>query len=252
MARILWTLVFLLVPVFSVAVFVAAPYYDMWLPKNVSVAGGAIDELFYIILWITGVVFIITQMALVYFLFRYDADWCRTPVRYTHGFLRLEVTWTLATGVILLFLALYSQYEVWEEVYGAPPEEPGVELEVTGRQFEWRLRYPGPDGVLGTDDDIYYVNDIHVRVNKPVLIWLKAEDVIHSFYLPNLRVKQDLVPGMKIPIWFTPTETGQFDLYCTELCGWGHYTMRGMLTVVSDEQFEEWIATRAAEQNQEQ
>lgn len=252
MGRIFWSLIFLTIPIFGVGLFLAAPSMDVWLPRNVSQEGEAIDSLFYIILWITGGVFVLTQLLLVYYLFRYEAVHCKLPIRYTHGIFKLEAGWTMVTGIVLVFLALYSQFEVWDKLYAEQPKDPGVEVEVLGRQFEWRLRYPGADGQLGTADDIFHVNDMHVPVGKPVLVWLKAEDVLHSFYLPNFRVKQDLVPGMKIPIWFTPTEEGQFDLYCTELCGWGHYTMAGRLTVETDEQFAEWLATRTAQQNQEQ
>jgi cytochrome c oxidase subunit 2 len=252
MGRIFWSLIFLTIPIFGVGLFLAAPAMDLWLPRNVSPEGAEIDSLFYIILWITGGVFVLTQLLLVYYLFRYEAVHCKLPVRYTHGIFKLEVGWTLVTGVVLVFLAFYSQFEVWDKLYAEQPKDPGVEVEVLGRQFEWRLRYPGADGQLGTADDIFHVNDLHVPVGEPVLVWLKAEDVLHSFYLPNFRVKQDLVPGMKIPIWFTPSEVGQFDLYCTELCGWGHYTMTGRLTVETDEQFAEWLATRTAQQNQEQ
>ena len=101
-------------------------------------------------------------------------------------------------------------------------------VEVTGRQFEWRLRYPGPDGSFDTPDDLFSVNELHVPVNEDILVQLKSADVLHDFFLPNLRVKQDAVPGMKIPVWFRATEEGVFDLVCAELCGWGHYKMKGL------------------------
>src|SRR5262249_47193498 len=121
-------------------------------------------------------------------------------------------------------------------------------LEVTGRQFEWRLRYPGKDNKLGTPDDIHLVNDLHLPVNEEILIELKNADVLHSFFLPNMRVKQDAVPGMKIPVWFRAMERGQYDLVCAELCGWGHYKMKGRLTVESREEFDKWLEEKYREQ----
>jgi cytochrome c oxidase subunit 2 len=121
-------------------------------------------------------------------------------------------------------------------------------VEVVGRQFEWRLRYPGRDGTLGTPDDLFLVNDLHVPVDEDFLVQLKSMDVLHSFFLPNLRIKQDAVPGMKIPVWFKATETGQFDIVCAELCGWGHYKMKGRVTVESREDFDRWLESQYAKQ----
>ena len=114
-------------------------------------------------------------------------------------------------------------------------------VEVTARQFEWRLRYPGPDGEIGTIDDIHHVNDLHIPVDEEILVDLKSMDVLHSFFLPELRVKQDAVPGMKIPVWFKALEPGEYDLVCAELCGWGHYKMKGRLTVQSREDYDAWL-----------
>jgi cytochrome c oxidase subunit 2 len=114
-------------------------------------------------------------------------------------------------------------------------------VEVTARQFEWRLRYPGADGVIGTPDDIHHVNDLHIPVDTDVMVHLKSMDVLHSFFLPNLRIKQDAVPGHVIPVWFRAKETGTFDLVCAELCGWGHYKMKGRLTVQSRPEYEDWL-----------
>jgi cytochrome c oxidase subunit 2 len=121
-------------------------------------------------------------------------------------------------------------------------------VEVVARQFEWRLRYPGRDGTLGTADDLFLVNDMHVPVDEDILVQLKSMDVLHSFFIPNLRIKQDAVPGMKIPVWFKATENGQFDIVCAELCGWGHYKMKGRVTVESREDFDRWLEAQYARQ----
>ncbi len=252
-----WAFVFLLVPVLGVASFVFAPVYKHWLPEDISQHGHTIDHLFYFILWLTGVVFVVTELALFWFLWRYDGTKDH-KVAYTHGSHSLEIIWTIIPAATLLFIAIY-QMNAWAEakirnpaagpdgILGTADDMPPT-LEVTGRQFEWRLRYPGSNGVLGDQDDIFVVNDLHLPVNEEILIELKSADVLHSFFLPNMRVKQDAVPGMKIPVWFRATEKGTYDIVCAELCGWGHYKMKGRLTIESREDFEEWLDKKYREQ----
>jgi cytochrome c oxidase subunit 2 len=125
--------------------------------------------------------------------------------------------------------------------------------EITGRQFQWVMRYPGPDGKLNTQDDLFTVNDLHFVKNRTALIYLKSSDVIHSFFLPQMRIKQDAVPGLTIPVWFDADTAGKYDLACAELCGWGHYKMRANVTVhETDEEFRKWLNEKLAEQNQSQ
>jgi len=254
----LWSLLFLLVPVLGVATFLAAPYYKIWLPEDVSIHGRTIDHLFMFILWLTGFVFIATEIALFWFLWRYDDHVNRKPAIFVHGSHSLEVVWTIVPAATLLFIAIY-QMNAWAENKMRRPDlgpdgiaglnkETGINddmpptVEVTARQFEWRLRYPGPDGQIGTSDDLYGVNDLHIPVDEEVLISLKSQDVLHSFFLPNMRVKQDAVPGMKIPVWFRATKPGVYDLVCAELCGWGHYKMKGRVTVQSRADYDRWLA----------
>ena len=125
-------------------------------------------------------------------------------------------------------------------------------VEVTGRQFEWRIRYPGPDQVLRTPDDLLTVNDLHLPVNEKVVIALKSDDVLHSFFLPNVRIKQDAVPGMKQYVWFKPMSEGKFDIVCAELCGWGHYKMKGQMTVQSADDFQGWLKEMELDQNRDE
>jgi cytochrome c oxidase subunit 2 len=246
MTNKLWALLFLLVPVLGCATFIVAPYYDIWLPRDISAHGHTIDHLFYFILVLTGIVFIATEVTLFLFMWRYNDSAQTGPVRFTHGNHSLEVVWTLLPALTLLFIAIY-QMNVWAaEKMRIPDMKPTAE--VTGRQFEWRLRYPGPDGELYTPDDIFHVNDLHVPVNEEILLVIKSQDVLHSFFLPNLRIKQDLVPGMKQYLWFKPIETGKFDLVCAELCGWGHYKMKGRLTVEPRGEYEAWLAETYAQQ----
>jgi cytochrome c oxidase subunit 2 len=232
-------LLFLLVPVLGVGLFVWAPFNNHWLPRDVSSHGHEIDHLFNFILWLTGVVFVITEVLLFWFLWRYDGERTTTPVKFTHGSHNLEIVWTILPAATLLFIAIY-QMNAWADVKMHKPNMP-VTCEVTGRQFEWRLRYPGTDGKLNTPDDLYHVNEMHVPVDEMVLISLESADVLHDFFLPHMRIKQDAVPGMTIPVWFKAKENGVFDIVCAELCGWGHYKMKGRLTVEPRSDYEAWL-----------
>jgi cytochrome c oxidase subunit 2 len=241
-------LLFLLVPVLGVLTFVLAPALQSWLPDDVSTHGHTVDHLFYFILYLTGVVFVITEGAMFWFMWKYDARNNASPAKFTHGSHSLEVVWTILPAATLLFIAIY-QMNAWADAKIRIPKMPPT-FEVTARQFEWRIRYPGPkaEGVLGDRDDIFVVNDLHVPVNEEILLDLKSADVLHSFFLPNLRVKQDAVPGSKIPVWFRATKTGTYDLVCAELCGWGHYKMKGRITIQSREKFNEWLEEKWREQ----
>jgi cytochrome c oxidase subunit 2 len=152
---------------------------------------------------------------------------------------------------------------VWAEYFGAAPSADAITIEVTAQQFMWNVRYPGADGVFGrtraalideatnplgvdaTDpagtDDVITVNEITVPVNRVIRVQLHAKDVIHSFFLPNFRVKQDAVPGMTPEVMFVPTRKGQYELACAELCGLAHYRMRGFFNVVSQSEFDGWL-----------
>ncbi len=249
-----WALLFLLVPILGTALFVVAademswPLLNHWFPIDVSEYGYVIDNLFMVILWLTGAVFLGTEFALVWFMWKYEASVNNEPAEFTHGSHNLEVIWTVIPAATLLFIAIY-QLNAWADTKVRQPENPGATIEVVGRQFEWRLRYPGPDGRFDTPDDLFSVNELHVPVGEDILVHLKSADVLHDFFLPNLRVKQDAVPGMKINVWFRATEQGVFDLVCAELCGWGHYKMKGLLRVESREEYEAYLDKLASEQH---
>jgi cytochrome c oxidase subunit 2 len=261
-----WSLLFGLAAIFSVGAFVYAPFSpDWWLPNPigddhhvVSTFGREIDSLFVIILVITGITFIGTQVILVWVAHRYadERDASGKPLRaaqYFHGSQRLEVIWTIIPAAILVFIALY-QMGTWASIKfrsAAPRVAPLAEI--TGRQFQWVMRYPGPDGKLNTPDDLFTQNDLHFVKNQTALIYLKSSDVIHSFFLPQMRIKQDAVPGITIPVWFDADTAGKYELVCAELCGWGHYKMRGNVTVhETDEGFQKWLDEKLAEQNRSQ
>ena len=233
-----WSLLFLMVPVLGTGLFLWAAAGGMWLPRDISEHGYQIDHLWNFILILTGIVFIVTEVILFWFLWRYDGASNKQPVKFTHGSHNLEIIWTILPAATLLFIAIY-QMNAWADVKMRRPNMP-VTVEVTARQFEWRLRYPGVDGKLGTPDDIFTVNDLHIPLDEDILVELKSADVLHDFFLPHLRIKQDAVPGMKIPVWFKAKESGTYDLVCAELCGWGHYKMKGRLTVEPRAKFDAW------------
>jgi cytochrome c oxidase subunit II len=210
-----------------------------WLPTNVSTYGGEIDFIYLVILWITGIVFLLVIGTLVWFSFRYRHTEGR-KAHHIHANWKVEVVWTVIPFLIVLGLGAMS-FGLWSRVKNPDRfPEPGLTIAVHASQFEWNVTYPGPDGQLGNGDGFRTLNRIHVPVGQPILVHLTAEDVIHSFFLPNFRVKQDAVPGLPQQVWFEATETGEFELACAELCGTGHTRMRGRLVVQSVEEFEAW------------
>jgi len=255
-----WSILFLLVPILGVGVFACAgmtdswPLYHHWLPEDVSTDGAVIDGLFNFILVLTGVIFIATGLTLFWFLWRYDAARNSDPVKFTHGSHSLEIVWSILPAVTLLFIAIY-QMNAWAHAKmdrplmadGVTPLPPLAQ--VTGRQFEWRIRYPGADGLYYTGDDLFDVNELHVPMDEPVVLRIESHDVLHSFFLPNLRIKQDVVPGMKQHIWFQAVKDGKYDIVCAELCGWGHYKMKGEIIIETRAKFEQYLADLTARQN---
>jgi len=214
------------------------------LPENVSTFGSKIDGLFYLILWITGAIFILVEALLLFFLFRYRHREGRRA-HYTHGSNRLEVIWTIVPAVICVILALLSRRS-WADIKQNMPHG-AMTVEVTAEQFAWNIRYPGPDGKLGTADDLVTLNQLHFPVGRPLILELHSKDVIHSFFLPEFRVKQDAVPGMTTHIWLEATRVGHWEIACAELCGLGHFRMKGFVTVETAEEFERWMAETAKE-----
>ena len=225
-----------------------------WLPESISTFGGKIDRLFYGILVLTSIVFFGVQGTLIAFLIQYRA---RPGVKayYTHGSHRAEIIWTIIPAVILVILAFMGQ-GVWAEVkMRMPSKEKAVDIRIQAEQFAWNIQYPGPDGKFDTADDIRNINQLHIPVGKPVRVMLTSIDqpdkpaVIHSFFLPEFRLKQDAVPGMGIDLWFEAKRTGKYEIACAEFCGIGHYRMRGFLTIHSPEGFNAWLSEQSAAGN---
>ncbi len=214
----------------------------VWLPEGVTTTSPQVDRLFYLVLWITGIAFFLVQAVLLWFLIRYR----RRPgvaATYIHGNTTVEIIWTVIPAVILIGLALTSQ-RVWATVRGTPPPA-AVEVEITAEQFAWNIRYAGVDGRFDTADDIATINQLHLPVQQVVLFRLKSKDVIHSFFVPQFRMKQDLVPGITGRLWVEATKLGNFEIACAELCGLGHYRMRGFVTIEEPAAFQTWLTANA-------
>lgn len=250
----------------TVVLVAVSTYYftKQWLPPLAS-DRHEIDAAIAITLLVTGVVFIATNLLLAYFGWRFQ-DRPGARAEYWHDNPRLEWTWSLITaGILAMFL--FSALSLWAKVKSAPPAD-AMLVEITGQQFAWNVRYPGPDGRLGrTDhaqasqenpiglvaddpaskDDVLLLNSLYLPQDRPVRLNIKSMDVIHSFFVPNFRVKQDAMPGMTIETWFTPKQAGEYDLACAEHCGLGHYRMRGRVHVVPAADFDRALAEAATQ-----
>jgi cytochrome c oxidase subunit 2 len=221
-------------------------YFSWIMPDNVvSTYGQTLDDLWLVILWVTGIVFFATEIALLVFMVKYRHREGR-KAEYIQGSNKAEWIWTSATFVIVMALAIYSK-GIWDTIRDQDliPAD-AYEIQMLATQFEWNANYAGADGLFDTADDFISRNALHIPVNRPVVVQLMAQDVIHSFFLPEFRVKQDAVPGMITPVWFEATTTGEFTLACAELCGLGHYTMGGTVIVHTEADFQDWLAEQQA------
>jgi cytochrome c oxidase subunit 2 len=210
------------------------------LDESASTVGPHIDRLYYVILVVTGIVFFATEITLLWFIFRYRHREGRKAA-YIQGSTKAEIVWTTIPAIIVLSIALASR-GLWAEIKD-PALVPANAMTVmlTAKQFEWNLTYPGPDDELGTGDDFTVRNRLDVPIDRPTRLEMYSEDVIHSFYIPDFRLKQDVVPGMELMMWFQPTRTGEFPIGCAELCGIGHTRMRGTLTVHTASEYQTWM-----------
>jgi cytochrome c oxidase subunit II len=242
-----------------------------WMPEVASVHGPSIDRVFSIVLAITGIMFVVLQLALAALIFKFGRNGEMKRGQWTRP--QVEKWFAIVAGAIIFVVdvSIYSMGEnEWLKAWGPAPGDAAI-VEVTGEQFVWDFRYPGQDGVLGkTDpalisssnalgvdrrdptsaDDVLSANQLHLVVGKPVRLRVRSKDVIHSFNLPHFRVKQDAVPGMTIEVWFIPTREGQFEIVCNQLCGLAHYRMKAFLTVESQESFDRWWVSQIAQGGQ--
>jgi len=272
-----WSLLFAAVNLSAIGLFAIAPAMGWWLPHNIASYGADVDRLFYIILIATGFFFVVTQSALSYFMFRFCAQE-GVKAKNIHGHFGLELLWTAVPFAILVYIGFaqiptwakmkYIEIETWFPItYNGKNLDPDLHITVLGRQWEWRMRYPQKNipadplawADLGNLQDLHLVNELHAWKDAKVRIHLKTQDVIHSFFLPNLRLKQDALPGKIMPVWFQPIEanvryntntktleelnSSPWEIACAELCGGRHYRMRGKLFVHESKQdYERWFA----------
>ncbi|NQU38326.1 MAG: hypothetical protein HQ523_00060 [Lentisphaerae bacterium] len=250
-------------------------FHKLGLPVDASSHGGSMDQLMIYVHWFMLILFVGWGLFFVYTLIRFrssrvkkvDPDGIRS-----HAPTYLEV----AVVVVEVLLLIGFSIPIWAsrvEDFPKPAEgEPVTQIHVVAQQFVWNIHYPGPDSIFGrlngelidsetnpigldsedpaAADDIWVVNDLRVPVDIPVLVTLTSLDVIHCFSLPTMRIKQDVIPGMEIPVWFLPVrESGdeKWQVACAQLCGVGHYRMAGRFNVVKEAEFEAWYEERLAE-----
>ena len=246
---------------------------------SASTQGPAIDDINVWVHWLMALLFVGWGAFFIYTLFRFRES--KNPKADYHG-IRSHFSSYLeaAVGVIEVALLLGFAIPIWASRVNDVPKGPdAVHIRVVGQQFAWNIHYPGPDGVFGqrsvdlvdevenpigldrsdefAKDDIFTVNQLHIPVNTPINISLSTKDVIHSFTLTELRVKQDAIPGMEIPVWFEATMTTDelleeikgtaregrgFEIACAQLCGLGHYRMKGFMTIHEMDDYEAWLA----------
>ncbi|MGP8214435.1 MAG: cytochrome c oxidase subunit II [Bacteroidia bacterium] len=210
-------------------------------PENVSTYGQKIDDLFWLTSVFVIIAFVVSLFVLLYPLVRYGHK--RSPkAEYITGEKRKHMKWVMIALVLLLgsdFIILYSEHDAWQEIENVPAKA-DVHVGVTARQWNFVFTYPGPDGILGTADDVVIDelnSSLHVPINKNVVFELRSQDVIHGFFLANGRFKQDVVPGRAILRWFNITKEGQYDISCTQICGILHSRMRNFVLAESEEKY---------------
>ena len=236
------------------------------LPVQASAHANGIDHVLVIEHWMMLGLFVFWFAYLIYALVRFRKG--ASPAASYTGMRSRWAFWVVG-GIVGLEAVLLVGYEIpfWKERTQPPPEgQQAVIVRVVAEQFSWNIHYPGPDGQFGrTDlalvapdnplgldrrdpaakDDITTINDLVLPVNRTVLIHLTSKDVIHSFGVVAMRIRQDAIPGQRTPVWFVPTTTGQFEIACSQLCGLGHYRMRGALTVKTEAEYAAWLREQA-------
>jgi cytochrome c oxidase subunit II len=234
------------------------------LPILASEHGAQVDNLIFYVHLLMGALFVGWLTYFLYVLFRFRK--ARNPKASYIGVKSHGSTW-IEGGVVAVEAILLIGFAIplWAQTVDRfPPEEESTVVQVMAQQFSWNFRYAGPDGIFGKqdqrlisganpwgidredpnaqDDVVPPVNSMYVPVNKPVILHLSSQDVIHSYKVPAMRVTHDAIPGLKLPAWFTPTQEGHFLIICAQLCGNSHYFMKGHLFVVSQQAYDEWMA----------
>jgi cytochrome c oxidase subunit 2 len=239
-----------------------------FLPVNASSHGHEIDMVIYLVHLLMFVLFVGWGAFFLFALVRFNR---RLNPKADYWGVKNHTSTYLEAAVAIVEIVLLVGFSIpfWaKQVNALPNRKDIVEVRIVAEQFAWNIHYPGKDGVFGKTapefidpqsnpigldakdpsgkDDIVTINQLHLPIGRTAYIHLSTKDVIHSFFLPEMRVKQDVIPGMSIPAWFTPTMTGKFEIACAQLCGLGHYRMKGFLTIETEETYNQWLEEQAA------
>jgi cytochrome c oxidase subunit II len=245
---------------------------------SASIEGEKIDFMLYLTIAVTGVIFIITQVLLFWFAFKYQEKQGKKAFFFAHS-TKLELLWTTVPAIFLTVLVVFGLIN-WFKMTGNPPDN-AIVVEITGHQFAWEMRYPGKDGILGKKDykkyntpsgnilgvdfddinslDDLHTNEMHLPLGVPVKLVINAQDVIHDVGLNHFRMKMDAVPGIPTTLWFTPKYTTEemkvrtgnanfvYEISCDQMCGAGHFSMRGVIVVQTPQEYKAWLAAQTPE-----
>ncbi len=263
----LFAVVVAIIALVSAAIFAL---HIWWLPADISAHGPRIDRQLGETMISSGILFVLAQLALAAFVWQAGSATTRGIRTFPGGATPMVVLALVLVGAEILVLTFVGS-KVWASVYQTAPDPNSLQIEVQAEQFAFYFRYAGADGRFGamhpdlmndanenffgldpandtTARDDIVAGSLVIPVNHPILLELHAKDVNHAFYVPELRIQQDFVPGMVIPLHFTATQTGKYEIVCTQLCGLGHYNMRAYLEVMPQSEFDQWLKTKAAEQ----
>jgi cytochrome c oxidase subunit 2 len=254
-----------------IAIASAVPIVMHWwaMPQDISVHGHLIDEQYADTMLEAGISFLASQFLLAFFIFKFSSPKAGDRVKtFPGGATGMVVAAFLLVGTEALALGVFGT-KAWASVYFTPPAANAIPIQVQAGQFAFYFRYPGPDGTFGpihadqiseananfygldtthdqdSKDDIVAA-ELAIPVNREIHLLMHSKDVGHSFYVPELRVQQDFVPGLDVSIHFTATKIGRYEIVCTQLCGLGHYNMKAYLEVKSQEDYDAWIKQQAA------
>jgi cytochrome c oxidase subunit II len=263
----LFAVVLTIITVVSTAIFVM---HVWWLPVDISAHGAGIDHQLSETMWSAGILFVVSQLALALFVWQYGDRKDQRPIKtFPGGATPMVVFAVLLVGAEVLALTLVGS-KVWSGVFMVQADPHSLQVDVQAEQFAFYFRYPGPDGKFGAispekiDDgnsnffgldpandttarDDIVAATLTIPVNRPILLTLHSKDLGHSFYVPELRIQQDFVPGLVIPLHFTATHTGKYEIVCTQLCGLGHFNMRAYVEVMTQDQFDQWLKSQAGQ-----
>jgi cytochrome c oxidase subunit 2 len=231
------------------------------MPIQASTHAAELDQMTVLVHWLMLVMFVGWGLFFIFALFRFRSS-ANPKASYTGAKGKISKGTEVAVAIVEVLLLVFYAIPAWaKRVKAFPAESDAVVVRVVAEQFAWNIHYPGPDGKFGrTDvnlvgadnplgldrrdpdakDDIATINQLNLPVDRPVLVHLSSKDVIHSFGLAEMRVKQDAIPGMRIPVWFIPNRVGEYEISCSQLCGLGHFRMRGFLNIQSAADYKKW------------